>query len=83
MEYTLMILFGVSLSLIARFVLRIKGKELTIMVSNITIAIIVFYLINISGITYINVNIYTTIITVLLGVPGVVVLMILALCGVL
>ena len=82
MEYTLMILFGLSISLIARFVLKIRGKELTAMVSNIAIAIIVLYLINISGFAYIEINIYTTIITVILGVPGVVVMMILAICGV-
>ena len=69
--------------LVAKFLLHLGLKTILGLVINSIIGFVVLYLINLTGIISIPLNIITCLVAGLLGIPGVIVLVVLAFIGVL
>ena len=69
--------------LVAKFILHLGLKTIIGLVINSVIGFVILYLINLTGIVSIQLNVLTCLVAGLLGIPGVIVLIVLAFIGVL
>ena len=83
MEYLKILLIAVAVIVIAKFVFKVAGKELIALIVNAAVGFLILWLINYFGLVSIPMNIVTILVAGLLGVPGVIILIILAFLGVL
>lgn len=85
MNYLTMILVAVIVLLIAKFVLNVNFKRLIELIINIVLGIIILWLLNKFGGSLgisIPINIITALVVGILGVPGVIILVLLNLIGI-
>lgn len=81
-SYFTMFLVAVIVILLAKFVLNLNLSKIIGLIINAIIGFIILWLINKTGLVSIPMNIITYIIAGALGVPGVVILVLLALIGI-
>ena len=85
MNYLTMILVAVIVLLIAKFVLNVNLKRLIELIINIVLGIVILWLLNKFGGSLgiaIPINIITALVVGILGVPGVIILVLLNLIGI-
>lgn len=85
MEYLYIIFVGLLVLAIAKFVLNIKVRKLVGLIANILLGIVVLWLVNTFGGSvgiYVPINIITILVVGLGGLPGVILLIVLSLTGV-
>ena len=85
MEYLYIIFVGLLVLAIAKFVLNIKVRKLFGLIANILLGIVVLWLVNTFGGPvgiYVPINIITILVVGLGGLPGVILLIVLSLTGV-
>ena len=85
MEYLYIIFVGLLVLAIAKFVLNIKVRKLFGLIANILLGIVVLWLVNTFGWSvgiYVPINIITILVVGLGGLPGVILLIVLSLTGV-
>ena len=85
MEYLYIIIIGLVVLAIAKFLLNLKIRKLFTLVLNIVLGIIVLWLVNTFGSSigiYVPINIITILVVGLGGLPGVILLIVLSLTGV-
>ncbi len=81
-NYFTMFLVAVIVILLAKFVLNLNLSKIIGLIINAIIGFIILWLINKTGLVSIPMNIITYIIAGALGVPGVIILVLLALIGI-
>lgn len=85
MEYLYIVFIGLLVLAIAKFVLNIKVRKLFGLIANILLGIVVLWLVNTFGGSvgiYVPINIITILVVGLGGLPGVILLIVLSLTGV-
>lgn len=85
MSYLTMILVAIIVLLLAKFVLKVNTKRLIELIINILLGIVVIWLINKFGGSlgiYIPLNFITALVVGVLGIPGVIILVLLNLIGI-
>lgn len=84
MDAHLLYILAIALVVIclAKFVFHLNGKKLVALIVNAVIGFVVIWLINWTGLIHIPLNIITSLVVGVFGVPGVVVLIVLVLLGV-
>ncbi len=85
MNYLTIILAAAVVLLLAKFVLRVNTKRLVELIINILLGIVVLWLINKFGGSLgiaIPINIITALVVGILGLPGVIILLLLNLIGI-
>ena len=80
-EYLKIAAIALVIILIAKYVFHISGKKVWALIVNSLIGLVVLWLINWTGLVSIPLNWVTVLITGIFGAPGVVILVILALLG--
>lgn len=80
--YLEIIIVAAIIIAVAKFVLGMNMKKLRVLIWNAIFGCLLIWLLNVTGIISIPLNIVTAIIVGLLGIPGVIVLIILQLCGI-
>ncbi len=83
MDYLKIAVIAIIVIVVAKFLLRIAGKELRLLRANEIVGLLLIYLINISGLLAIKINLLTALVVGVFGVPGVVILIVLTILGVL
>ena len=83
MDYIKIAVIAIIVIVVAKFLLRIAGKELRLLIANEIVGLLLIYLINISGLLAIKINLLTALVVGVFGVPGVVILIVLTILGVL
>lgn len=79
MDYLKIAAIAIIVILIAKYVFKINGKKIWALIVNSLIGLLVLWLINWTGLVTIPLNIVTVLVTGLFGLPGVIVLVLLAL----
>ena len=82
MDYLKIALIALVVILVAKFLLHLDGKKLIGLVLNAVIGLIILWLINLTGLIYLPINIITCLLVGIFGVPGVILLIILVLVGI-
>lgn len=85
MSYLTMILVAIIVLLLAKFVLKVNTKRLIELIINILLGIVVIWLINKFGSSLgisIPLNFITALVVGVLGIPGVIILVLLNLIGI-
>ena len=85
MEYLYIVFIGLLVLAITKFVLNIKVRKLLGLIANIVLGIVVLWLVNTFGGSvgiYVPINIITILVVGLGGLPGVILLIVLSLTGV-
>ena len=85
MEYLYIIIIGLVVLAIAKFLLNFKIRKLLTLVLNIVLGIIVLWLVNTFGSSvgiYIPINIITILVVGLGGLPGVILLIVFSIVGI-
>ena len=85
MDYITIIIIAIVVLLLAKFVLNLNIKRIIELIINILLGIVVLWLINRFGGTYgisIPINIITALVVGILGLPGVIILLLLNLIGI-
>ena len=82
MSYIQIAVIALVVILIAKFLFHVKGKELIGLIVNALVGFIVIWLINYTGLISIPLNIVTSLVVGVLGVPGVIILVLLVLFGI-
>jgi inhibitor of the pro-sigma K processing machinery len=80
--YIRVAIIAIIVILIAKFLFHAKGKELIGIIVNAIVGFIVIWLINYTGLISIPLNIVTSLVVGILGIPGVVILILLVLLGI-
>ena len=83
MDYLKILIIALIVIVVAKFVFKIGGKTLIGLIVNAIVGFLILWLINLTGLISIPMNIITWLIAGVFGVPGVVLLIILVLVGVL
>ena len=83
MDYLKIAVIAIIVIVVAKFLLRIAGKGLRLLIANEIVGLLLIYLINISGLLAIKINLLTALVVGVFGVPGVVILIVLTILGVL
>ena len=78
----MIILVALAVILLSKFLFHVDGSKLIALIINAIIGFAILWLINYTGLVSIPLNIITSLIVGILGLPGVVLLIILALLGV-
>ena len=84
MSYLTMILVAIIVLLVAKFILNLNLRRIIELAINIVLGIIVLWLLNKFGGALgisIPINVITAIVVGVLGIPGVIILVLLNLCG--
>lgn len=81
-NYLYMILIAAVVILIAKFLLKLDVKRIIGLIINAVVGFIVIWLINFTGIINIPLNIVTALVVGILGLPGVIILVLLVLIGI-
>ena len=82
LDYLKIVLVALVVVLIAKFLFHLDLKKVIGLAVNAVIGLIVLWIINYTGLVSIPINIITFLVVGILGVPGTVLLIILALLGV-
>ena len=82
MNYLMIILVALAVILLSKFLFHVDGSKLIGLIINAVIGFVILWLINYTGLVSIPLNIITSLVVGVLGLPGVVLLIILALLGV-
>lgn len=82
MDYLKIAIIALIVIVIAKFIFHVKGKELIGLIVNAIVGFIVIWLINYTGLISIPLNIVTSLVVGVLGIPGVIILVLLVLLGV-
>ncbi len=85
MDYIQIIIIAVVVLLLAKFVLNVNTKRVIELIINILLGIVVLWLINKFGNSFgisIPINIITALVVGILGLPGVIILLLLNLIGI-
>jgi inhibitor of the pro-sigma K processing machinery len=85
MEYLYIIIIGLVVLAIAKFLLNLKIRKLFTLVLNIVLGIVVLWLVNTFGSSigiYVPINIITILVVGLGGLPGVILLIVFSITGV-
>ena len=82
MNYLMIILIALAVILLSKFLFHVDGSKLIALIVNAIIGFAILWLINYTGLVSIPLNIITSLVVGILGLPGVVLLIILALLGV-
>ena len=83
MDYIKILIIALIVILVAKFLFKVGGKELTALIINALVGFLIIWLINLSGLVSIPLNIITCLVAGVFGVPGVIVLILLVVFGVL
>ena len=82
MNYLMIIGIALVVILLSKFLFHVDGSKLVGLIVNAIIGFAILWLINYTGLVSIPLNIITSLVVGILGLPGVVILIILALLGV-
>ncbi len=82
MDYLKILVIALIVILVAKFVFKVGGKTLIGLVVNAVVGFVVLWIINWTGLVSIPMNIVTWLVAGAFGVPGVVILIVLAVLGV-
>lgn len=81
-HYLYMALIALAIILVAKFVFKISAKTITTLIINALVGLLVIWLINFVGLVSIPLNLITCLIVGIFGLPGVIVLVVLCLLGI-
>ena len=81
-NYLYMALIALVIILLAKFVFKISAKTITTLIINALVGLLVIWLINFVGLVSIPMNLITCLIVGIFGLPGVIVLVLLCLLGI-
>lgn len=81
-HYLTMIIIAVLVILLAKFLLHFDMKTIISLIINAVIGFIVIWIINYTGLISIPLNIWTALTVGILGFPGVIILVLLVLIGI-
>lgn len=82
MDYLKIIIIALVVILIAKFIFRLDAKKIKTLIINAIIGFIVIWVINWTGLVNIPLNIITSLVAGVFGLPGVILLIILVLLGI-
>ena len=82
MEYLKIAAIALVVILIAKFLFHLNGKKLLSLIVNAVVGLIVLWLINLTGLITLPINIITCLLVGVFGVPGVILLILLVLVGI-
>lgn len=82
MDYLKIAVIALIVILVAKFVLNLDAKKIKALIINAVLGCLVIWLINWTGLVTIPLNIITSLVVGIFGIPGVVILIILVLCGI-
>ena len=82
MDYLKIALIAIAVILIAKFLFNLSGKKLLGIILNAIIGLAVLWLINLTGLITLPINIVTCLLVGIFGLPGVILLIILVLVGI-
>lgn len=82
MNYLMIIGIALVVILLSKFLFNVDGSKLVALIVNAIIGFAILWLINYTGLVSIPLNIVTSLVVGVLGLPGVVILIILALLGI-
>lgn len=82
MDYLKIALIALVVILIAKFLFNLSGRKLLGIIINAIIGLAILWLINLTGLIYLPINIVTCLLVGIFGVPGVILLIILVLVGI-
>ena len=82
MNYLMILGIAIVVILLSKFLFHVEGSKLIGLIINALIGFAILWLINYTGLVSIPLNIITSLVVGILGLPGVVLLIILALLGV-
>ena len=82
MNYLMIIGIALVVILLSKFLFNVDGSKLVALIVNAVIGFAILWLINYTGLVSIPLNIVTSLVVGVLGLPGVVILIILALLGI-
>ena len=78
MDYLKILVIALIVILIAKFIFHLNGKKLIALIVNAIIGFVVIWVINWTGLVHIPLNLITSLVAGVFGLPGVIVLIILA-----
>lgn len=81
-HYLYMALIALAIILVAKFVFKISAKTITKLIINALVGLLVIWLINFVGLVSIPLNLITCLIVGIFGLPGVIILVLLCLLGI-
>lgn len=82
MDYLKIAAIALVVILIAKFLFGFSGKKLLSLIVNAVVGLIVLWLINLTGLITLPINIITCLLVGVFGVPGVILLILLVLVGI-
>lgn len=82
MDYLKIALIAIVVILIAKFLFHLNGKKLLSLIINAVVGLIILWLINLTGLITLPINIITCLLVGIFGVPGVILLILLVLVGI-
>ncbi len=82
MDYLKILIIALIVIVVAKFLFHVKGKELIALIVNAIVGFLIIWLINLTGLITIPLNIITSLVVGIFGVPGVIVLILLVIFGV-
>jgi len=83
MDYLKIFIVALIVILVAKFIFKVGGKTLIGLIVNAVVGFVVLWVINWTGLVSIPMNIVTCLVAGAFGVPGVIILIILSVIGVL
>lgn len=81
-NYLVIIVAAVVVVLLAKFILKIDSKKILGLIVNAILGFVILWLINLTGLISIPLNIVTSLVVGIFGLPGVIVLILLVLGGI-
>lgn len=82
MNYLMIIGIALVVILLSKFLFHVDGSKLIVLIINALIGFAILWLINYTGLVSIPINIVTALVVGVLGLPGALILIILALLGI-
>ena len=82
MEYLKIAAIALIVILIAKFLFHLNGKKLVSLIVNAIVGLIILWLINLTGLITLPINIITCLLVGIFGVPGVILLILLVFLGI-
>ena len=82
MEYLKIAAIALIVILIAKFLFHLNGKKLLSLIINAIVGLIVLWLINLTGLIALPINLITCLLVGVFGLPGVILLILLVVLGV-
>ncbi len=82
MNYLMILGIAIVVILLSKFLFHVEGSKLIGLIINALIGFAILWLINYTGLVSIPINIVTALVVGILGLPGAVILIILALIGI-